>query len=137
MNHLRGLLRMKWFHKTSNKVVLQTNVQTISYYLERNQVRWAGHVFRMPDHRAPKQLLYGELTERKRLTHKPRLRFEDTFIRFEDTFIRFEDTFIRFEDTFIRFEDTFIRFEDTFIRFEDTLVRNLHKQGFDTKTWES
>ena len=41
-------------------------------------MRWAGHVSRMPDHRAPKQLLYGELTRGKKAAHKPRLRFEDT-----------------------------------------------------------
>ena len=80
MSRLRSLLWIKWFHKISNKIILQrTKMQTISYYLERNQVRWADHVSRMPDHRAPKQLLYGEVSKRKRPAHKPRLRFEDIF----------------------------------------------------------
>ena len=31
--------------------------------LHRNRLRWIGHVIQMPDHRLPKQMLYGELSE--------------------------------------------------------------------------
>ena len=81
MSCLRSLLWMKWFHKQngSKKVVLQrTKMQAISYYLERNQVKWVDHVSRNFDSRAPKQLLYGELTGGKRPAHEPKLQLKDT-----------------------------------------------------------
>ena len=31
-------------------------------YLSRRQLRWLGHVIRMPDGRLPEQALYGKLT---------------------------------------------------------------------------
>ena len=58
--------------------------QFISYYLERNQVRLASLVSRMLNHCTPKQLLYRELTKKKRPAHKPRLRFKNTFKKTPD-----------------------------------------------------
>ena len=52
-------------------------MQAILYYLERNQVRWAGHVSKKPDYHAPKHLTYGELTRGRRPAHKPSLQFKD------------------------------------------------------------
>ena len=42
------------------------------------QLRWAGHVVRMPDERLPKRLFYGELQEGKRSQGGQRKRFKDT-----------------------------------------------------------
>ena len=46
--------------------------------LQKCQLRWAGHVYRMPDHRIPKQLLYGELASGKRSVGGQRKRFNDS-----------------------------------------------------------
>jgi hypothetical protein len=46
--------------------------------LMKSQMRWAGHVVRMPDHRIPKQLLYGELQQGNRTQGGQRKRFKDT-----------------------------------------------------------
>ena len=42
------------------------------------QLRWAGHVARMPDHRIPKKLLFGELQDGKRALGAPKKHFKDT-----------------------------------------------------------
>ena len=43
----------------------------------QSQLRWAGHVVRMPDHRLPKRLFYGELTEGHTARGGPRQRYKD------------------------------------------------------------
>ena len=40
-------------------------------------MRWLGHVKRMEDTRLPKQVLYGELSQGKRCTGRPKLRYKD------------------------------------------------------------
>jgi hypothetical protein len=44
----------------------------------QSQIRWAGHVVRMPDHRLPKLLFYCELQKGKRLQGGQKKRFKDT-----------------------------------------------------------
>ena len=42
------------------------------------QLRWTGHVIRMPDKRLPKKLFYGELREGKRSQGGQKKRYKDT-----------------------------------------------------------
>lgn len=64
---LRRLLNIKWQDKVPDTEVLQqANMISIHALLKRSQLRWAGHVRRMPDERLPKKLFYGELSSGKR-----------------------------------------------------------------------
>ena len=60
LNCLRKLLRLKWQDKVPDTEILeQTGMSSIFTMLRKTQLRWAGHVVRMPDERLPKRILYG------------------------------------------------------------------------------
>ena len=46
--------------------------------LKLAQLRWTGHVIRMPDERLPKKVVYGELQEGKRSQGVQKKRYKDT-----------------------------------------------------------
>ena len=76
---LRSILNIRWFHRISNAQVLQrSKLTSIEATLSLSQLRWAGHLVRMEDSRLPKQLFYGELSEGKRGTGRPKLRYKDS-----------------------------------------------------------
>ncbi|XP_069995868.1 uncharacterized protein [Penaeus vannamei] len=64
---LRKLLGIKWQDRIPDTEVLtRAGLPSIYTILMQSQLRWTGHVVRMPDHRLPKRLLYGKLQQRKR-----------------------------------------------------------------------
>jgi hypothetical protein len=76
---LRRLLAIKWQDKVPDTEVLaRADLPSIHTILMRYQLRWAGHLARMSDHRIPKRLFFGELTHGKRSLGCPRKRFKDT-----------------------------------------------------------
>jgi hypothetical protein len=76
---LRKLLNIKWQDKIPDTEVLsQAGLPSIYTILMQFQLRWAGHVARMPDHRLPKRLFYGELQQGKRSHGGQKKRFKDT-----------------------------------------------------------
>ena len=76
---LRRIFRIKWQDKIPDTEVLRrADLPSIHTLLQKAQLRWAGHVARMPDHRLPKQLLYGELKEGKRSRGCPKKRYKDS-----------------------------------------------------------
>ena len=76
---LRRILNIRWQDKVPDTEVLErANLPSIYTLLKKCQLRWAGHVYRMPDHRIPKQLLYGELASGKRSVGGQRKRFKDS-----------------------------------------------------------
>ena len=59
---LRKLLNIRLQDRIPDTEVLtRAGMLTIFTILAQAQLRWTGHVVRIPDHRIPKQLLYGEL----------------------------------------------------------------------------
>ena len=79
LNCLRKLLHIKWQDKIPDTEVLQrAELPSVHTLLRKAQVRWAGHVVRMNDHRLPKRLMYGQLREGKRSVGGQRKRFKDT-----------------------------------------------------------
>lgn len=79
MTSLRKLLNIKWQEKIPDTEVLtRAGLPSVYTMLMQSQLRWAGHVVRMPDHRLPKRLLFGELQEGKRSRGAPKKRFKDS-----------------------------------------------------------
>ena len=76
---LRRILGIKWQDRVPDTELLEkAGLPSIITILMQTQLRWAGHVSRMPDHRLPKQILFGELTEGKRSAGGPKKRYKDT-----------------------------------------------------------
>ena len=54
---LRKLLKIKWQDKIPDKEVLKVaGMQSMHTVLKLSQLRWTGHVIRMPDERLPKKV---------------------------------------------------------------------------------
>ena len=76
---LRKLLKIRWQDKIPDTEVLKkAKMQSVHTLLKLAQLRWTGHVARMPDERLPKKFLYGELQEGKRSQGGQKKRYKDT-----------------------------------------------------------
>ena len=76
---LRKLLKIKWQDKIPETEVLKrAGMQSVNTLLKLAQLRWTGHVTRMPDERLPKKILYGELQVVKRSHGGQKKRYKDT-----------------------------------------------------------
>lgn len=79
LNCLRKLLRVKWQHKVPDTDILeQSGMPSVFTMLRQSQLRWAGHITRMPDERLPKRVFYGELQHGARSQGGQKKRFKDT-----------------------------------------------------------
>ena len=64
----RKLLKIKWQDRIPDTEVLKrAGMQSVHTLLKLTQLRWTGHVTRMPEERLPKKILYGELEMGKQL----------------------------------------------------------------------
>ena len=64
---LRKLLKIKWQEWIPDiEVLKRAGMQSVHTLLKLAQLRWTGHVTRMPEERLPKKILYGELEMGKR-----------------------------------------------------------------------
>ena len=76
---LRTILNIHWSDYVTNVEVLeQAEITSIEAMLLKSQLRWAGHVSRMEDHRLPKIVLYGELSTGHRDRGAPKKRYKDS-----------------------------------------------------------
>ena len=76
---LRKLLKIKWQDRIPDTEVLKrAGMQSVHTLLRLSQLRWAGHVTRMPEERLPKKILYGELEMGKRSEGGQEKRYKDT-----------------------------------------------------------
>ena len=75
---LRKLLKIKWQDRIPDTDVLKrAGIQSVHTLLKLAQLRWTGHVIRMPDERLPKKILYGELQVGKRSHGGQKKRYKD------------------------------------------------------------
>ncbi|XP_063595009.1 uncharacterized protein LOC134771986 [Penaeus indicus] len=76
---LRTILNIHWSDYVTNVEVLeQAEISSIEAMLLKSQLRWAGHVSRMEEHRLPKIVLYGELSTGHRDRGAPKKRYKDS-----------------------------------------------------------
>ena len=74
---LRKLLKIKWQGRIPDTEVLKrAGMQSVHTPLKLAQLRWIGHVTRMPD-RLPKKILYGELEMGNRSHDGQKKRYKD------------------------------------------------------------
>ncbi|XP_078674752.1 uncharacterized protein LOC144912888 [Branchiostoma floridae x Branchiostoma belcheri] len=75
---LQKILGLKWWHKVPHtEIRRRANIEPLAAILLQRQLRWVGHVIRMPENRLPRQMLYGELSAGKRTVGGQRKRFKD------------------------------------------------------------
>ena len=72
------MLKIKWQDKIPDTEVLKKTGMQRHTVLKLAQLRWTGHVIRMPDERLPKKVFYGELQEGKRSQCGQKKRYKDT-----------------------------------------------------------
>ena len=78
MRCIKAILGLTWKDKVPHAEMLtRTGLQSIESMLLRIQLRWVGHVCRMPSERYPRRVLYGQLAEGTRPAHGPKKRYKD------------------------------------------------------------
>ena len=78
LNCLRKILKITWQDRIPDTEVLErAGLPSIHCLLCKAQIRWAGHVVRMPESRLPKRLFYSELADGKRSQGGQKKRYKD------------------------------------------------------------
>jgi len=75
---LQSILGIRWWHRKTHTEIRETaKLESVELLLLQRQLRWLGHVIRMPSNRLPRRLLYGELQLGQRPVGRPKLRYSD------------------------------------------------------------
>ena len=76
---LRKIMGITFTDKIPDTEILtHAKAPSIFCHLKKIQLRWAGHLVRMPDTRLPKVIFYSELANGKRKTGAPKKRYKDS-----------------------------------------------------------
>ena len=82
MRHLRQLLGVKWEDRVPDVEILErANTISVEALITASQLRWAGHLRRMPETRLLKAIFYGELANGKRKRGGQKLHYKDVLKR--------------------------------------------------------
>ena len=80
---LRSIMKITWQDLVSNEEVLSRgNIPSIEALIVKSQLRWCGHLVRMPDTRLPKRVFYSELKEGTRQRGGQRKRYKDNLKKY-------------------------------------------------------
>lgn len=75
---LQRILGITWQDRVPHTDILhRTDSISIEAALTQRQLRWVGHVIRMPGCRLPRQVLYGQILSANRKPGGPKLRYKD------------------------------------------------------------
>jgi len=75
---LQTILRVHWWDKIPHvEIRRRAGTTCLETILLRRQLRWLGHVIRMPGNRLPRSLLYSELSCGRRSVGGQKKRFKD------------------------------------------------------------
>ena len=78
MRFLRRIEGVTLFNKVrSSEIRKSLNIEPLLLRIERSQLRWFGHVRRMPQERLPKQALLAKANGRRPVIGRPRTRWTD------------------------------------------------------------
>ena len=72
------MLGIRWSLRVPHvEIRRRAGIDSLESILTQRQLRWAGHVIRMPENRLPRRVMYGELTLGRRGVGAPRKRYKD------------------------------------------------------------
>ena len=75
---LQRILGVSWEDRVPYVEIFdRSHTPSIAVLLAQKHLRWVGHVIRMPPHRLPRQILYGQLLDGQRSAGGQKLRFKD------------------------------------------------------------
>ena len=78
IRHLQLILALRWWHKvTHSEIRSRVGIPSIESLLLHRQLRWLGHLIRMPHSRLPHCMLYGQLKLGRRSVGGQKKRFKD------------------------------------------------------------
>ena len=78
IRRLQLILGLRWWHKvTHSEIRSRAGIPSIESMLLNRQLRWLGHVIRMPHNRLPHHVLYGQLQLGRRSVGGQNKRFKD------------------------------------------------------------
>ena len=78
IRRLQLILGLRWWHKvTHSEIRFRAGIPTIESMLLHRQLRWLGHVIRMPHSRLPHCMLYCQLRLGHRSVGRQKKRFKD------------------------------------------------------------